>query len=81
MIMETKIIRNLNPNIVDESVEKIMEPPLPIVPEDTDVGVIKPLLETYAEVLVIRKGELLGIITHSDLIRVVSKNSMRRQFC
>ncbi len=71
MVTEEGIVRNLNPNIADEPVEKIMEPPLPTVSEDTDISVIKPLLEMHPGVLVIRKGELVGIITRSDLLKVI----------
>jgi predicted transcriptional regulator len=48
-----------------------MEPPLPTVPEDTDISVIRPLLEIHPGVLVTRKGELVGIITRSDLLKVI----------
>jgi predicted transcriptional regulator len=72
MITEESIVRNLSPNIGDELVEKVMEPPLPSVPEDTDVTVIRPLLETNSGVLVTKKGKLVGIITRSDLLEVVS---------
>jgi predicted transcriptional regulator len=73
MITDEAIVRNLSPNIADEQVEKVMEPPLPSVSEDTDVAVIKPLLETHSGVLVTKKGKLVGIITRSDLLEVVSK--------
>jgi cystathionine beta-synthase len=73
MITDEAIVRNLSPNIADEQVEKVMEPPLPSVSEDTDVTVIKPLLETHSGVLVTKKGKLVGIITRSDLLEVVSK--------
>jgi len=72
MITEEAIVRNLSPDIAEELVEKVMEPPLPSVPEDTDVTVIRPLLETNSGVLVTRKGKLVGIITRSDLLEVVS---------
>lgn len=71
MVTEEGIVRNLSPNIADEPVEKIMEPPLPTVSEDTDLSVIKPLLEVHPGVLVVRKGELVGIITRSDLLKVI----------
>ena len=72
MITEEGIVRNLKPNIADETVEKIMEPPLPSVPEDTDLDAIRPLLETHPGVLVTTKGKLAGIITRSDLLKVIS---------
>jgi predicted transcriptional regulator len=71
MVTEEGIVRNLSPNIAEEPVEKIMEPPLPTVPEDTDISVIRPLLEIHPGVLVTRRGELVGIITRSDLLKVI----------
>jgi predicted transcriptional regulator len=71
MVTEEGIVRNLSPNIADEEVEKIMEPPLPTVSEDTDISVVRPLLEIHPGVLVTRKGELVGIITRSDLLKVI----------
>jgi len=72
MVTEEGIVRNIGRNIADQTVEKVMEPPLPSVPEDTDVSSIRPLLETHPGVLVTRKGELVGIITRSDLLKVIS---------
>jgi predicted transcriptional regulator len=72
MITEEAIVKNLIPNIANEHVENIMEPPLPSVPEDTDVTVIRPLLEKNSGVLVTKQGKLVGIITRSDLLKVVS---------
>ncbi|MEM2110489.1 MAG: CBS domain-containing protein [Candidatus Bathyarchaeia archaeon] len=73
MVSEEGIMKNLSPNIAEETVEKIMEPPLPSVPEETDISVIRPLLERHPGVLVTRKGDLVGIITRSDLLKVISK--------
>lgn len=72
MITEETIVRNLSPQIAEQPVEKVMEPPFPCVSEHTDVTVIRPLLETNSGVLVTRKGKLVGIITRSDLLKVVS---------
>ncbi len=71
-ITEQSIIRNLSATVADERVEKIMEPPLPTVPEDTNIGTVKALLEAHQGVLVTRKGEVVGIITRSDLLKVIS---------
>lgn len=75
MITEEGIVRNLNPNIADDTVEKVMEPPLPSVPEDTDISVVRPLLEANSGVLVTKKGRLVGIITRSDLLGVIGKTT------
>jgi len=71
MITEEGIVKNLRSNIAEESVENIMEPPLPSVPEDTDVATIRSILETHSGVLVTRKGKLVGIITRSDLLKAI----------
>jgi len=72
-VTEESIVRNLSAKIADEKVEKIMQPPLPSVPEDTNISMIKPLLEDHPGILVVRRGEIVGIITRSDLLKVVSK--------
>jgi len=72
-VTEDSIVRNLSSRIADEKVEKIMQAPLPSVPEDTNISMIRPLLEDHPGVLIVRKGEIVGIITRSDLLKVVSK--------
>jgi predicted transcriptional regulator len=72
-VTEEGIVRNLSSTIADDRVEKIMQPPLPSVPEDTNISVVKPLLEDHYGVLVVKKGDIVGIITRSDLLKVISK--------
>jgi len=72
-VTEEGIVRNLSATIADDKVEKILQAPLPLVPEDTSISMIKPLLEDHYGVLVVRKGEVVGIVTRSDLLKVVSK--------
>ena len=72
-VTEESIIKNLSSNIADERVEEIMETPLPCVPENTNISMIRPLLEDHSGVLVMRKGDVVGIITRSDLLKIISK--------
>jgi len=72
-ITEESIVQNLSNNLAEERVEKIMQPPLPIVPEDTSTSMIQPLLQDHPAVLVARRGEIVGIIARSDLLKVISK--------
>lgn len=72
-ITEEDIIKNLSSSIAEEKVEKIMGPPLPSVPEDTSINMIRPLLESYPGVLVTRNGRVVGIITRSDLLKTISR--------
>ena len=72
-VTEESIIKNLSSNIAGEKVEEIMETPLPSVPENTNLSRIRPLLEDHYGVLVMRKGDVVGIITRSDLLKIISK--------
>ena len=72
-VTEESIIRNLSSTIADARVERVMQPPLPSVPEETSISMIKPLLEDHPGVLVVKKGDVVGIITRSDLLKIVSK--------
>jgi len=72
-ITEEGIVSNLSSTIADEKVEKIMQEPMPQVSEDTSISIIRPLLENHYGILVTRKGEVVGIITRSDLLKVISK--------
>jgi predicted transcriptional regulator len=70
-ITEECIIRNLSSNTANEKVRKVMNPPLPIVPEDTNVSAIRPILEKHQGVLVARGTRIVGIITRSDLLKTI----------
>ncbi|UCG37390.1 MAG: CBS domain-containing protein [Candidatus Bathyarchaeota archaeon] len=72
-VTEESIIKNLQIDIANETAEGIMDPPMPSIPEHTDVSMIRPLLEDHPGVLVVRKGEIAGIITRSDLLKTVTK--------
>jgi len=70
-ITEEGIIRNLSPDIAKDNVKNVMDPPLPIVSEETSVGAIRPLLERHQGVLVAKGKEIVGIITRSDLLKTI----------
>jgi len=77
-ITEDSIVRNLSPAIAEESVERIMQAPLPNVPEETSLNMIQPLLQDHPAVLVVRRGEIVGIIARSDLLKVILKNRLTK---
>jgi len=72
-ITEESIVRNLSSTLAEDRVDKIMQAPLPSVPEDTSTSMIQPLLQDHPAVLVVRRGEIVGIIARSDLLKVISK--------
>jgi len=55
--------------ILQSKVKEALEPPLPMVAVNTKIDTIIPLLMEYPAVLVVDKGNIVGIITKIDLIR------------
>jgi predicted transcriptional regulator len=51
--------------------EKIMEEAFPQINEDAPLSLITSLLQSYSAVLVSRKGDIVGIITKADLLRML----------
>ncbi len=70
-ITEEIIVRNLGANIAKEQVKKVMGPPLPMVSEETSIETARSLLEKHQGVLVTGDNEILGIITRSDLLKII----------
>ncbi|MCD6445271.1 CBS domain-containing protein [Candidatus Bathyarchaeota archaeon] len=70
-ITEKSIIRNLNSEIANEKVEKIMDSPMPMVSEDTSLSEVKEVLKKHQGVLVMKNKEVVGIITRSDLLKTI----------
>jgi predicted transcriptional regulator len=70
-ITEETIVRNLRTDLAKEKTKNVMDPPLPIVEENISLDAIRPLLEKYPGVLVIRNKDIVGIITRSDLLKTI----------
>jgi len=72
-ITEESIIRRLGSNIEKEKVEDIMDPPLPIIPEDASISVLQSILEQRQGVLVVKGKKVVGIITRSDFLKTLGQ--------
>jgi len=70
-ITEESIVRHLSADIAKEKVKNVMDPPLPMISEDAPIETVRSLLEKHQGVLVTRDGEILGIITRSDLLKTI----------
>jgi predicted transcriptional regulator len=51
--------------------EQIMEEAFPQINEDAPLSLISSLLQTYSAVLVSKRGDVMGIITKADLLRML----------
>ena len=68
-INETTIIQNWNkPNAL---IKDIMEKSLPSVDVDETIDTIKSMLQAFSSVLISEKGKVVGIITKSDLFKLI----------
>lgn len=70
-ITEESIIRKLGSTIMEEKVEDVMDPPLPMVSEEVNVNAIRSLLERRQGVLVTKGKKVVGIITRSDFLKTI----------
>lgn len=70
-VTEESIMRHLGSGIVNEMAEKVMIPALPVVDEEADIEKVRGLLKTYQGVLVSNGKKVVGIITRSDLLKVI----------
>ncbi len=52
-------------------VKAIMEEAFPQVTDDAPLSLISSLLQTYQAVLVAKKGDIVGIVTKADLLRIL----------
>lgn len=58
-------------DISKQRAEEIMEEAFPQINEDAPLSLISSLLQSYSAVLVAKKGEIIGIITKADLLRML----------
>jgi predicted transcriptional regulator len=70
-VTEESIMRRLGSGIVNETAEKVMVGTLPVVDEEAEIEKIRGLLKTSQGVLVSKGKKVVGIITRSDLLKVI----------
>jgi predicted transcriptional regulator len=71
LITERDIIRNLQHDMSELSVQAVMSPEgVPMIDESTPVDIITPLFQKYQAILIQSQGRILGIITRSDLLKL-----------
>lgn len=71
-ITEESIIKNLSAKIANAKVKDIMDLPLPTFSDETNINIVRPILEKRPGILVARGKEIVGIITRSDLLKTLS---------
>jgi len=67
-IEETRNQRKLYDEVMQVKVEDIMEPPFPILSEDTPIELASLHLQREEAVLITRRGTIVGILTSADFL-------------
>jgi predicted transcriptional regulator len=72
-VTEESIMRRLGSDVANQKADEVMVSPLPVVDEEVDVERIRSLLKSHQGVLVSRGKRIVGIITRSDLLKVIGE--------
>ena len=72
-VTEESIMRRLGSGVVEETAKSAMVVVLPVVDEEADVERVRRLLMTHQGVLATDGKKIVGIDTHSDLLKVLSE--------
>jgi len=74
-ITDTTITSTIFENVIvnpgEKPTEEIMDEPFPSLNENTPLSLVGPLIMRSRAVLTQRKGEIIGIVTHSDLGKIL----------
>ena len=68
-VNEATVIKNWNNT--NSRVKDIMEKSLPLVDADETIDTVKSILQTFSSILVSDKGKVVGIISKSDLFKLI----------
>ena len=77
VLIDSRVIGTITERAIVNSSSKykkaseIMEPPMPVFDESTDLSLVKHFLLSNQAVLVSKKGRVIGIITRSDFLKIV----------
>jgi len=70
LITEKEILEKMGQdNIVHLKAQDVMIDPPPIISEETKISAIKSLIRYYQIIIVAKKGDFVGVITKSDLLK------------
>jgi predicted transcriptional regulator len=58
--------------VLERRVADVMDEALPMVPESTPITEVIPLLQHYQAVLTTSRGEVTGIVTNADLLKMLT---------
>jgi predicted transcriptional regulator len=75
--ISNRLLKVSNPKLLlSKEVSEVMDEGFPMVAEDTPISVIIPLLQHFQAILTIKKGQVTGIVTNADLVKMLSSEKI-----
>ncbi len=76
--ISNRLLKVTNPKLLlSREISEVMDEAFPTVAEDTPITVIIPLLQHFQAILVTKKGQVTGIVTNADLVKMLSSEKLR----
>lgn len=76
--ISNRLLKVTNPKLLlSREVSEVMDEAFPTVAEDTPITVAIPLLQHFQAILVTKKGQVTGIVTNADLVKMLSSEKAR----
>ena len=76
--ISNRLLKVTNPKLLlAKEISEVMDEAFPTVAEDTPISVTIPLLQHFQAILVTRKGQVTGIVTNADLVKMLSSEKTR----
>ena len=72
-VTEESIMRRLGSGVVEETAKSVMVVALLVVDEEADVERVRRFLKTHQGILATDGKKIVGIVTRSDLLKVLSE--------
>ena len=76
--ISSRLLKVTNPKLLlSRQILEVMDEAFPTVAEDKPITVAIPLLQHFQALLVTRKGQVTGIITNADLVKMLSSEKIK----
>ncbi|MHB1868938.1 MAG: CBS domain-containing protein [Nitrososphaerales archaeon] len=76
--ISNRLLKVSNPKLLlSREISEVMDEAFPTVAEETPITVTIPLLQHFQAILVTRKGQVTGIVTNADLVKMLSSEKIR----
>jgi len=74
-ISESAVVHELNVggDVSEERVEDLMDEGFPTISPSTSVDVVSRILEHESALLVVERGEVVGVVTNADVMRILEQ--------